>query len=275
MLTKEEQEILESLKEMDASGGLDRTRFADIPIQVYHHPDCPGISSSQVKMIMERSYAHYKAKVDTQALRFGNVFHTYTNEPDSFVDTYEVAPTISKRSKEWHDAKRKNGDKKILITLDEFYLAKFMSNKVFEHPEAGPLLQGATFEETFFSRDEETGILKKCRVDARKGLILSDLKSTENAGERPFRSDAIRYGYGISAAYYCEIVTEVLGQIVDDFRLLACEKPSPHEVAVYKIHEGSLQSGEEKFRAVLRTVAAIESGQQTWKGYPFKQTLII
>jgi hypothetical protein len=275
MFKPEHLEILENIKEMEASGDLDRARFSDIPIEVYHHPDCPGISSSQIKLILERSFAHYKAKVETYALRFGNVFHTYTNEPDTFADTYEIAPTSSKRSKEWFSAQRKNAGQKILITIDEFYLAKFMSNKVFDHPEAGPLLQGATFEETFFSRDEETGILKKCRVDARKGLVLSDLKSTENASARAFRSDAIRYGYGISAAYYCEIVTEVLGQIVDDFRLLACEKPSPHEVAVYKIHEGSLQDGEQKFREVLRTVAAIESGKQTWKGYPFNQTIII
>lgn len=261
-------DILRELQAMAACGTL-RGCYADIPIDVYHHPECPGYSSTTIKRIIQRSYNHWYIARDEnrQPLRFGNAFHCYVDDPELFRQLYQVAPTDRRNSAEWSAAKITAGEK-ILLTFNEFESIKVMSQKLYEHPDASPLLKDARSELSYFSVDQVTGLIKKCRVDAIKGRALSDLKSTLDASSTSFSWDSKKYLYRISAAYYLEIVSEVTGLRHNDFHLIACEKEEPFEIKVYRVSDASIEKAQEEIRQALQTIRTIlVNGPSAWKGY--------
>ena len=235
--------------------------FADIPVDVYHHPQCPGISSTQLKGIIKKSLTHFlsEKRSETAALRFGSAFHCFTNEPEEFVRTYQIL---------YGEKTERLQFGRIGLSISDFETIKVMQKKVFEHPDAGPLLKDAQFELTYFSVDQETGILKKCRVDAIKNKIISDLKTCADASAETFARDARKYLYRISGAYYLEIVSETLGEKLDTFNLIACEKEQPHEINVFRISEPSLRKADLEIRHALKIIQTIhEQGAKAWAGY--------
>lgn len=271
--------ILKTLKNLAEQGQLTGV-YEDIPIEVYHHPECPGHSSTTIKRILEQSYNHWfcsKTK-NTKSLRFGSAFHTFCNEPHLFNEQYKVIHAEKKNSSEWKMGCLEAGER-TPITLKEFRTIEIMSRKVFTHPTVGPQYRRAKKELTFFSKDQETGLWKKCRVDGLlmgEGKVL-DLKSTADASQLSFASDCRKYLYRVSMAYYCEIVSEVLGEIYRHAELIACETEDPNEIAPYRVDDRSMERGGEEVRHALRTIKRIlDEGESAWRGYPITaQDLLI
>lgn len=258
-MNKTSEDILNTLISMAERNELTGC-FADIPIEVYHHPLCPGISSTQIKGILKKSYKHYELEKSTgsKATRFGSAFHCFVNEPEAFVNTYQIT----------YDRKKDLiNPTKIQLSYQDFELIQKMSKNLFDHPDAAPLLKGAQYELTYFSVDRETGILKKCRVDAIKNNIISDLKTCEDASEDAFARDCRKHLYRVSAAFYLEVVSEVLDQRLNTFNLIACEKSDPYEVNVFKVHESSLQKGNAEVRTALNLIKTIHDQPKAWRGY--------
>lgn len=254
------KDLLETMKMMARDGTL-RGCFADIPVDVYHHPECPGVSSTQLKGILKQSYKHYELErgKSTAALRFGSAFHCFVNEPEEFVNSYQI---IHKKSSEFL------APGKLALMDSDFLTIQNMAKKLYVHPDAGPLLSGAQNELSYFSVDSETGILKKCRVDAIKDDVISDLKSCEDASPDGFRRASQKWLTRVSAAYYLEIVSETLMRHLNIFNLIACEKDDPYEIAVYKVSEESLIRGSAEVRKALSIIKTIkEQGVSAWKGY--------
>lgn len=242
--------------------------FKDIPIQVYHHPLCSGYSSTTIKRLVEQSYNHrHLFNKNSKSLRFGSAFHAFCNEPHIFDVEYLVLPVDDRKSSEYRAAK-KTSENKIIMTNPEFRSLEVMSRKLYEHPDAAPLLAGAAHEQTYFSKDAKTGLWKKCRTDAKKGRAISDLKTCENASVMAFTYDAKKFLYRISGAYYLEVVSEVLGEIHTEFYLIACEKSEPYEVSVYRIPEFSIERAQSEIRQSLDVIRNIlDQGERAWKGY--------
>lgn len=63
-------------------------------------------------------------------------------------------------------------------------------------------------EESFFWKDEETGVECKCRPDSYGEIsgqpICVDLKTCQCAETEKFMRDAIKLNYDIQAAHYCD-----------------------------------------------------------------------
>lgn len=271
-------EILRALIDMSERGELDRQSFDDIPIQVYHHPLCPGTSSTTIKTILKKSYNHCGYGYgDSDSFRFGSAFHCFNNEPHLFRDAYHVCPFNSRRGGDWEAAKTIAGGKgKIILMQRDFRTIEVMSKKLWEHPDARELLVDAQYEITFFSRDAETGVLKKCRVDAIKNKVISDLKTTWDASPEQFRWDAKKYLYDISAAYYLEVVSEFYQELLNTFYLIPCEKEEPHEITTYQVHPDSIAAASEQIRIGLRKIAAAQNDPKAWRGYDLgNKTLFI
>lgn len=264
-------DILKELIAMEAAGRLDRACFDDIPIQVYHHPSCPGVSSTTIKTILKKSWNHVGFDVrDREAFRFGSAFHCLNNEPHLFRETYHVCPFDGRRGQDW-DKERARAGGKIILMQKEFRCLEVMTKKLWLHPEASDLLTGAQFEMTYFSRDHETGVLKKCRVDAIKQMarkVVSDLKTTQDASPEQFRRDCFNFLYRISAAYYLEIVSEFYDELINDFYLIPCEKEEPHEVTDYRVDDESIAAAGDDIRNVLRKIAELKQNPKVWRGYP-------
>jgi len=152
---------------------------------------------------------------------------------------------------------------------DNAVALRAMVANVKAHPSIAPLIAGARHEVTFFSVDSQTGLLKRCRVDAYKEEIVIDYKTTRDASPFAFARDCMKLGYRISAAYYLEIVSEVMGSMHRDFRIVAVENTSPFSAALYKADERSIFYGEEDVRSALTAIAKYqEEGDDAWTGYP-------
>lgn len=267
-LTLEQRGILSGLIASEIDGSLAGC-YKDIPIQVYHHELCPGYSSTIIKRVVQQSYAHWFKERDerTQSLRFGSAFHTFCNEPHLFNSEYYVSGADSRRTKEFKADKLQAGSR-IVLSAEEFSTLEVMSTKLFEHPDAKPLIESAENEITAFVQDKETGLWKRCRADIVKGRTLSDLKSTRSAELESFTRDAKKLMYGLSAAYYLQVFSELTGDLYKDFYLIACESSEPNEVAVYRVDEGSIFRGEEKIRTGLKLIRKIlDDGESAWTGY--------
>lgn len=271
-------EILKELIDMEARGELDRASFDDIPIQVYHHPSCPGISSTTIKTVLKKSWNHVGTKggAEKDSFRFGSAFHCLNNEPHLFNDIYIVCPFDSKRGEDWKGYKESAGARgKILLLQKEFRCLEVMSKKLWLHPDARELMTNAQFEVTYFVRDQRTGVLKKCRVDSIKRgslILISDLKTTWDASPDAFSFDCRKYLYRISASYYSEIVSEFYGELVHGFYLIPCEKVEPYEITVYKVPDDAILKGGAEIAESLDKIAAIQKDPKAWRGYPLGAT---
>lgn len=275
ILTAEQADILEELKSMDAADTIAGC-YNDIPNVVYHHPECPGYSSTTLKRIIAQSYNHWFEKQEERddSLVFGSAFHVYNNEPHNFDQEFIIAPTSEKRSAEWKAVAAMAGGRAVL-SREDFETVKVMSVKLMEHPIARDLLNGSQRELTFFSRDQETGLLKKIKVDAYKPMLPSDLKSTMNASPQAFARDSRKFLTRVSAAFYCEVLTDHFQKIHRDFYLIACEKVEPREIAVYRVDDDSIDRGVEDVRRALRIIRRVlDGGIASWKGYDLSVTNI-
>ena len=247
-LSIDHQAVLALLKLLESKGELVGA-FEDIPIEVYHHPECPGISSTTLKTVLKRSYAHLgHSKFDTKEMSFGRLFHSFISEPHLI-----------------ESAKSK-----------DVLLAHKMYANMMRHPIISSLMNGAQHEVTFFSKDEETGLLKKCRADGYNQGIVFDVKTTQDASLGSFVNDCKRYNYRSQAAYYLEVISEAMGFRHEDFRFIASEKEDPCESAIYRTHARSIEEASQEIRIALNKIKeAIDGGVSTWKGYSLNDTEIL
>lgn len=277
-MTKEHEGILVDLIAMEAAGKLDRACFTDLPVQVYHDPRCPGISSTAIKTILKRTWAHHEAHADPtkESFRIGSAFHCFATEPNRFRDEYIICPFEYKRGHDWKEFKaRAESEQRIILMPDELSMVAAMNKRLWAHPDSSPLLIGAQFEVTYFSRDQQSGVLKKARVDAiTKTKKISDLKSTFDASPEGFRRDCINFFYRISAAYYLEVASGFYGEQLTEFNLISCEKGVPYEISVYEVAAESLATATEEIRTALAKIQHIQQNPQAWRGYELGKKMI-
>jgi hypothetical protein len=132
------------------------------------------------------------------------------------------------------------------------------------------LLAGGAAEESYFDQCPDTGIVRKVRPDfLRKGHILVDIKTTRDAEVGAFAKDIAFYSYHLSAAYYLDVVSSVLGQNYSDFIIIAVEKVAPYGVSVLHLDQGTIDAGRFLYKKALRKLKECrETGLYT--GYPDK-----
>lgn len=111
-LTEHQKSILYELIDLDENGNLEG-EYKDIPAEVYHHPDCPGVSNSMLGKL-DQSYNHLMAYLDKRiaqlhepraevynlnsrgepgnlnALDFGTFFHDLVLLPELAKDQYKL-----------------------------------------------------------------------------------------------------------------------------------------------------------------------------------------
>lgn len=248
-LKPEHELILKNLVELAHQGRLEG-RFDDIPIEVHHHPECPGVSSTFAKNMVLRTPNH-KSKFVDKALIFGSAFHCFANEPHLFKQTYLNNPHLA-------------------LGAEDLRCIEAMNKKLKSHPDVMPLYENCSHEHTFFARDPKTGILMKARPDGYQDStgIIWDIKTTQNASRSSFSFDAKKYLYRISAAWYLRVISLVQGFQHNDFYLIPCEKLDPYEVAVYRVDQSSISRANEEIDSVLEKIA----NPGGWMGYPLGVT---
>lgn len=255
-----------------------------------HYPDMSnsdyhagsGVSKSGVSKLL-KSPAHYwaaymdpenESKDPTPAMVMGSLTHTLVLEPEKLESEYIVAPEISRRSKAgkeaWEKFTAEAGSRQI-ISQEQLDQAKRIREAVAAHSFAGPALSGGKAEHSFFWEDELTGVLAKCRPDYIRelpaGVVLLDVKTTDDASASAFAKTCANFGYHISAAMTMDGYEAVTGIRPLAYKFVVIERDKPFGIAVYDLEQPAVALGREQYQTALSIYReCVESG--AWNAYP-------
>lgn len=217
-------------------------------------------------------YAEKNGKRDTAALLFGRAFHKAILEPNDFFSEFAISPSgIDRRTTEGKNASMafaENAETRQILTPDDFEKIIGMVESVKENKTASKLILGE-IEQSYYWTDEETGLKLKCRPDVRrqnkKGALIVDVKSAQDASTDAFQKEAVKYGYDVQAVHYKSGVDAFYG-VEHRFIFLVVEKTPPYLVNILEPDEAFLARGRELYRRILGEIAyARKTGD--WYGF--------
>jgi exodeoxyribonuclease VIII len=207
--------------------------------------DDPRLSNSMLSTLAEsplKFYQTYIAKTfpskETDAMRFGSLFHLMTMEQHKFHDEYVIEPKVDRRTKDGKERYAKfieDCQGKTPVAFDDVELCERLAELLWSHDELSKLKGLPCDIETpiFF---ELEGVPFRCKPDAvyHDLKIILDYKTTKDASPYGFGSSAANFGYDRQAWIYKEALKQITG---NEYRFLfaAIEKEPPHEFAVYEL----------------------------------------
>lgn len=268
----------------------------DLPNNIYHSPDCPGLSSSFLKEIHKHTPLHAVTKrtygsESSDAMTLGSLVHTMVLTPENLDKEYFIIPddapnrprlvqiNAKKPSAEtiaaisFWDKVNTQSQGKTIITTKTLDVAQNMSRSVLN--KFGGLLNGTDREHSIFYRDENYETLCKIRPDAYnlQTKTIIDLKTTGSLNERAFNYSVRDYGYHFSAAMYCYGMTKMFGGDWERFLLLAVEKAPPYDCRVFELSKEWLLAGWNGYCESLDAYTEdLKSGQ--FHGYDSEPTIL-
>lgn len=166
--------------------------------------------------------------------------------------------------KQDHEAKMAG---KIPIPANDYKNMLGMLRSVERHHTAGGLLKDAATEQSFYWRDEQ-GVLRKCRTDAisANGLVIPDLKTTEDVSLVGFGRTIYQRRYHVQAAWYLDILRGLYGNDAPEiFAFVAAQKSRPHDVAVHFLNDDQIELGRRTYKRDLARLLWCEA-HDTWPG---------
>lgn len=249
----------------------------NVPMSEYGAWDAANYSALKH---FDRTPAHARSAMvrprdQTPAMFLGAATHSAILEPELFADEYAVAPVCDKRTKvgkkTWADFAKANEGKEVL-RQDEFIQCNNMAQAAHKNPMVASILGEVGLNELSFAwTDIGTEVLCKGRCD-RFGYIMGnsaviDLKTTENASERAWIREVVKYQYHAQAAFYLDGLNTLEPSTDRKFIWIVVEKKEPFGVAVYQPDDATLEKGRAMYRNYLRQwFRCTETGE--WPGYP-------
>ncbi len=256
--------------------------YSNISEEEYHKSE--GYSKSQLDHIINGSPMHYKyAKENTSpttsAMSFGSLFHMITLEPERVADEVVTSKKFDKRKKGQKEAEQEfleeNKDK-LIVSPDDMDLANYMADSIRNHTFANELLSASgNTEQSIYSIDEDTGLLKRGRIDKiNDGGVLLDVKTCKDASPKGFKKSIYQYNYHVQESYYRNLYSEQTGEYSEVFYFIAVEKTPPYGVGVYNICYDMQVEGFEKWKNALNTLKRCMYNN-SWSGYSDKAVTIV
>lgn len=247
----------------------------------YHESE--GISRSKLwtfKQLPSKYYhqylsGKYEKPAYSDAFALGDAVHALALEKDKFNDLFIVAPEIDRRTKQGKIDYASFLDAsvgKTIIKPDILNVAKAMTiqldcNQIFHD-----LIHGARMEKSVYWRHEGTGLLCKARPDIWNGVIVSDLKTTQDAGYRAFQLSAYKYGYFLQAAMIYEALKSI-GEPFQNFVFVCIEKAPPYAIGIYMLDDEALQFGLDMFHSLMERLARCYD-TNVWPDYGIQKLTI-
>lgn len=234
---------------------------------VYH--GCEGISASKLKVFIECP-AKYQALYITHEIEresnatfdVGSAAHSLCLEPENFNQEFILQPAYIdvRRGKKWDSFVEVHKDKTVL-TKDQWDYCHAMRDAVARHPFSSRLLKGGKAEVSYFVRDEETGLIVKCRTDYRLDDLIVDLKTCRSSEPKKFARDAVRLGYHVQDALYRDVTG------LEHFAFVAVESEKPFVVtAPITCSDNARQLGHLEYRQALKGIRD-SLDFNMWPGY--------
>lgn len=263
---------------MNARADLLLGLVPDMPSADYHA--IPALGSSGLRQLA-RSPRHYfgqyldprrPIREPTPAMRAGTLAHCALLEPHAVGDRY-----IQKS--EGLDGRTKDGKAWLAsvppgiecVTAEQWQTAMRQADAIRALPEIAALLESGAAEQSAFWLDEATGVHCKVRPDwvspAGEGVILVDLKTTQDASPGGFPRSIANYGYHLQEAWYSEGYARASGKPVLGFVFVCVEADFPHAACAFMLDDESRSKARSECRRLLDLYAECSSKDE-WPGYP-------
>ena len=112
-------------------------------------------------------------------------------------------------------------------------------------------------EQSFFWKNEQTGLDCKCRPDYlfKDGTTIVDLKTTTDASLKGFSRSVCNFRYHVQAGFYLHGIEQATGVRPDRFIFVAIEKTAPYGVGVYEADAAMVSNGFEQAMIDLQKIA--------------------
>jgi hypothetical protein len=247
-----------------------------------YHANKDYISRSSIMDFDKNPYTYWAKHINpdrpirdsTPQMILGSAFHTMMLEPHLFDEQYAIYPEkvllkdVGKPAYEMfkHECAHIESSNKIILTSDEFMNLCKMRGKIYNSAEAMQLIRDARIENSFFWRDEHSGLNLKCRPDVLHDNMIIDLKTTSHASPRAFQREMVDYGYHVQFAMICDGVEIVEGRRINNCINIVVETKYPYNMAIYIIDEFALEEGQIKYKQIcLDLKNAIEENK--WQDY--------
>lgn len=250
--------------------------FYEIPNAKYHDPEAaPGISRTLIVEFLTLTPAHAQsliagdyAKVVTKQMTSGNLFDQALLEPDKFKEgvSHWVIPEGMKLStKEGIAWKKDHPDLPYLpAKSDAANVAsaediKGMIDSVMRHTKAKVVVEQSIKQESGFSFDPDTGLLRKVRPDARlidkhSRLVLADIKSTFRGGASKgvWAKHCARMSYHIQDSFYSDLYRDMVGEM-PFFLFIVVERKPPYAVRIFQLDPVGKNHARDKYKRALES----------------------
>ena len=259
---------------------VEKTGVFDISNKEYHSSE--GISRSGI-VLFRQSPLHFwnrylnrsaVIKKQTRDQILGAALHVLTLEPDHFWDDYYLLPaTINRKTKAGKTAylqELEQAGERILLKEKEYRSIVKWKESLEQTDIVKRLLANARYEQSIYWRDEDSGILCKCRPDIWHPNMISDLKTTADASLVSFQRDIYKYGYHIQAAMQQDGILAVTGKLIKEFVFIAVEKEEPYAAATYLLRQDAIDRGREEYKsALLKFKNCLQNND--WPGYEIQE----
>ena len=218
-----------------------------------------------------KSPAHYQAwlnepKKETPALAIGTAVHAEILQPQIAPEIYAVAPDVDRRTKDgkaqWETFVSQNQGKAIITSDQQVTVCNVAASAL-----KALTTNGITFDATELMMSYESMIPFKFAIDAvGSDGYLYDIKTTEDATPRGFKSSAINYKYYLQAFFYYQLYWWATKVKPAGFRFVVVEKNPPYAVAIYELGPTLMMWGSEDFDKAVKLYEQCTATNE-WPGF--------
>lgn len=213
------------------------------------------ISSSDIRRLL-RSPAHFRnpAKVESAAMAFGTLVHTFVLEPHVAEARYRTRADVDGRTKEgkavrdWEQSLTATQGVQFISRAD-YDAAVSIATAVRSHLGCCSILAGGLAEVSGVI-DGFCGVNARIRPDYLCDDRIIDLKTTTDARGDAFVRSVLNYGYDVQAAYYLDVAEAIDGK-KRKFFWCAVEKDTPFAVSVYEASDAMIERGRAQYKRAI------------------------
>jgi hypothetical protein len=248
------------------------------PNEFYHSR--PGISASGLKLL-KKSPAHYKEsqeapKVQSDAMAFGEMYHTFILENGRFYKDYTVVDPEQRPDQDHSMTAKKNAawlaEFENPVMKETHDQLNAMRRVLLSHPYARALLKAGEVEHSYYckldigAKDPLSVRFRPDNVRHDKRIIV-DLKTAADASADGFKKAAANFNYQIQAALYADLMELVMNEPLGyDFFFIAQEKAAPYAFNIFQGSPQFMSVGRYEYEILLMLYAhCLESDK--WPGY--------
>jgi len=223
-----------------------------------------------------------RTKEPTQAMQFGNKYHSLILEPEDFEQRFLVMPNFAAspenvtakgdKTDSWATTYAKESkrsfesmafvDGKQVITREEYDRGLYMCESVMSDPYAAEIIKSSKREVTLLG--EISGIEFKGRIDLCGDTVLADLKGTNKIDAIGFGNSCANLKYAFKMAIYRELYRQNF-DTNPEVAIIAIETSAPFDCCVYDEMDAAIEDGLDQ---ALNTITAYKNclASGNWPG---------